>query len=325
MKYVQLGRSGLTVSAVGLGGNSWGAAGRRSWGAFDAQASRPFFKAAIEAGITLFDTADVYNNGDSETVMGQELLTMAPRDELVILTKMGLPMSARPNQGGLGRKHLMKGIDDALRRLKTDHVDLLLVHRLDPHTPLIEIMVTLDDMVRAGKVRYIGGSSMPAYKFAQMIALSERYNLARPIAMQNLYNLVQREEEREMLRLCAEEGVGAVPYSPLARGFLAGNRSRDGGGETERSRNDVHARGIFRGSDFDVVDAVVALARERQLQPVQVALAWLLHKPAVAAPIIGATSPAALAEAAAAADIVLSPEEVAGLEAPYVFGPSPTN
>ncbi|MCX7341879.1 MAG: aldo/keto reductase [Hyphomicrobiales bacterium] len=325
MKYVQLGRSGLIVSQICLGGNSWGAAGRREWGAFDAAGSRPFFRAALDASINFFDTADVYNHGVSESVMGSELIPMVPRDDLVISTKIGIPMSGKPNDGGLGRKHLMKSLDAALKRLKTDYVDLLQVHRLDAHTPLAETMRTLDDMVRAGKVRYIGGSTMPAYKFAQMIALADRYNLARPIAMQNLYNLVQREDEREMLRLCAEEGVGAIPYSPLARGFLAGNRSRDGGGETERAKTDKAARGLYRPTDFDVVDQVVALARRRGVRPTQIALAWLLHKPVVSAPIIGATKPEYIAEAAAATEIALSVDEIASLEAPYAFGPAPMN
>lgn len=325
MKYVQLGRSGLTVSAICLGGNSWGAAGRRDWGAFDAAASRTFFKAALDAGITFFDTADVYNHGESETVMGGGLMPMIPRDDIVISTKIGIPMSGKPNDGGLGRKHLMKSIDACLRRLKTDYVDLLQVHRLDAYTPLAETMQTLNDMLKAGKVRYIGGSTMPAYKFAQMIALADRHGFARPIAMQNLYNLVQREEEREMLQLCAEEGVGAIPYSPLARGFLAGNRSREGGGETERAKTDKAARGLFRPSDFDVIDQVVALARERAVRPTQIALAWLLHKPVVSAPIIGATKPEYLAEAAAATELALSVDEIARLEAPYVFGPAPMN
>jgi aryl-alcohol dehydrogenase-like predicted oxidoreductase len=325
MKYVQLGRSGLTVSAVCLGGNSWGAAGRRAWGAFDAEASRPFFRRALDLGITFFDTADVYNFGDSETIMGQELLPLVPRDDLVISTKIGIPMSARPNHGGVGRKHLISGLDDALKRLKTDYVDLLQVHRLDPHTPLPEMMRTLDDMVRAGKVRYIGGSTMPAYKFAQMIAIADHNGFARPVAMQNLYNLVQREEEREMLRLCAEEGVGAIPYSPLARGFLAGNRSRDGGGETERSKTDAGAKNLFRPTDFDIAERVVSLAAAKGAKPTQIALAWLLHKPAVTAPIIGATKVEQLDDAAGATAIALTPDEIAALEAPYEFRPAPLN
>ncbi|MEJ1160052.1 aldo/keto reductase [Prosthecomicrobium sp. N25] len=325
MKYVQLGRSGLTVSAICMGGNSWGAAGRRAWGALDAEGSRPFFRRALDLGITFFDTADVYNFGESETIMGQELLPLVPRDDLVISTKIGIPMSAKPNHGGVGRKHLMSGIDAALKRLKTDYVDLLQVHRLDPHTPLVEVMRTLDDIVRSGKVRYIGGSTMPAYKFAQMVMIADHHGFARPIAMQNLYNLVQREEEREMLRLCAEEGVGAIPYSPLARGFLAGNRSREGGGETERAKTDAGAKDLFRPCDFDVAERVVALAAAKGVKPTQIALAWLLHKPAVAAPIIGATKVEQLDDAAGATAISLGAEEIAALEAPYAFRPAPLN
>ncbi len=316
MKYVQLGRSGLTVSALCLGGNAWGAAGRRAWGAFDLEGSKPFFKTALDSGITFFDTADAYNAGESERIIGAALLSYVPRDEVVISTKIGLPMSTKPNDGGLGRKHLVKAIDAALQRLGTDHIDLLQVHRLDGVTPLEETMQTLTDAVRAGKVRYIGGSTMPAWKFAQMIMLSEWKGYARPIAMQNLYNLVQREEEREMIPLCLEAGVGLVPYSPLARGFLAGNRTRQGAA-TERARTDRIAEGLFRDSDFDVLDCVLALAAARAVKPLQIALAWLLHKPALAASIIGVTSPAQIVDAAAATDIVLSAEEIAALEAAY--------
>lgn len=320
MKHVQLGRSGLTVSAICLGGNSWGAAGRRAWGAFDLEGSRPFFRAALDAGINFFDTADVYNAGESERIMGEALLGYAKRDEVVISTKIGIPMSDRPNDGGLGRKHLMKSIDAALKRLGTDFIDLLQVHRLDAHTPLEETMRTLDDAVRAGKVLYIGGSTMPAYRFAQMIAIAEHRGYARPVAMQNLYNLVQREEEREMIPLCREAGVGLVPYSPLARGFLAGNRTREGAA-TERAKTDKGADGLFRESDFDVLDRVLAIAAAHGVKPMQVSLAWLLHKPPMAAPIIGVTSPAQITDAAAATAITLSAEEIASLEAPYAPRP----
>jgi aryl-alcohol dehydrogenase (NADP+) len=316
MKYVQLGRSGLTISAIGLGGNSWGAAGRRAWGAFDLEGSRPFFHAALDAGINFFDTADTYNAGESERIIGQALLTAVPRDDVVISTKIGIPLSQKPNNGGNGRKHLMAGIDAALSRLGTDYIDLLQVHRLDGVTPIEEMMQTLTDAVRAGKLRYIGGSTMPAWRFAQMVMLAEWKGYARPVAMQNLYNLVQREEEREMIPLCLEAGVGLVPYSPLARGFLAGNRTRQGAA-TERARTDRIAESLFRDSDFDVLDRVLAIADARGVKPMQVALAWLLAKPVMAAPIIGATSPAQITEAAAAADIALSAAEVASLEAPY--------
>ena len=316
MKYVPLGRSGLKVSAVCLGGNSWGAAGRRAWGAFDEAGSAPFFRAALDAGINFFDTADVYNLGESERIMGATLLGYAPRSELVISTKVGIPMTDKPNGGGTGRKHLTEALDASLRRLGTDYVDLLQIHRLDDVTPIEEVMETLNDMVRAGKVLYIGGSTMPAWRFAQMCAVAQYRGWARPVAMQNLYNLVQREEEREMIPLCLEQGVGLVPYSPLARGFLGGNRTREGAA-SERARVDKQAEGLFRDSDFAVLDEVTRLARERGVTPMQIALAWLLSKPVMAAPIFGVSDPAQIADAAAATGITLSPVDLAVLEGPY--------
>lgn len=317
MRYVQLGRTGLAVSPVCIGGNSWGAAGRRDWGAFDEAASRPFFRKALDVGINFFDTADTYNAGESERILGRVLLEYAPRDEVVICAKIGIPMGTGPNRGGNSRKYLMAALDASLSRLGTDHVDLLLIHRTDGITPIAEMMRALDDMVRAGKVRYVGGSTMPAYRFAQMIGVAEANGWARPVAMQNLYNLVQREEEREMNRLCAEAGVGLVPYSPLARGFLAANRRPEGGGETERAKTDRLAQGIYRPCDFAVADAVAALAAARGVKPTQIALAWLLHKPAMAAPVIGTTRLEHIEDAAAAVDIRLTAEEIAALEAPY--------
>ncbi|MBI1245327.1 MAG: aldo/keto reductase [Alphaproteobacteria bacterium] len=319
MKYVPLGRSGLMVSRVCLGGNSWGARGRRAWAGFDAGDSAPFFKRALDRGINFFDTADVYNFGASETIMGETLMGYAPRDELVISTKVGIKMSDKPNFAGLGAKHVLASIDQQLKRLKTDHIDVYQVHRLDPHTPVEEFMATLDGLVRAGKVRYIGGSTMPAYKFAQMIAASERFNYARPVAMQNLHNLIQREDEREMNALCQEAGVGLIPYSPLARGFLAGNRVRGGGGETERAKNDAGAKPeTYRDCDWQIVDALKAIAAARGVKPTQVAFLWLWSKPYMAAPIMGATKPEQIDEAAAAADMPpLTAAEIERLESPY--------
>jgi len=316
MRYVTLGRSGLKVSAVCLGGNSWGAAGRRAWGALGAEDSRPFFRRALDVGITFFDTADAYNQGESETIIGRELLGFARRDDLIISTKVGLKMGEGPNEIGLGRKHLFKSVDQQLARLRTDYIDVYQVHRLDGYTPLDEVMQTLTEIQRSGKVRYIGGSTMPAYQFAQMCLLAELKGYARPIAMQNLYNLVAREEEREMIPLCLEAGVGLIPYSPLARGFLAANRSPDGGGETERAKTDLHAKGI-RPSDFAVAAEVRRIAEARGVKPTQIALAWLWSKPVMAAPIIGATKLDHLSDAAAAVDLILSAEEIAALEAPY--------
>jgi aryl-alcohol dehydrogenase (NADP+) len=324
MKYGTLGRTGLKVSRICLGGNSWGAAGRRAWAPFGKEESRPFFRRALDLGINFFDTADAYNAGESETIIGECLLGYARRDDVVISTKVGLKMGDGPNEIGLGRKHLMASIDAQLKRLRTDHVDVYQVHRLDGVTPLAETMQALDDMVRAGKVRYVGGSSMPAWRFAQMIALAEAHGWARPVAMQNLYNLIQREEEREMIPLCLEAGVGLIPYSPLARGFLAANRARGGGGDTERAQKDALARNVdYRDGDWMIADTLTRIAAARGVKPVQVALAWLLAKPVMAAPIIGATKIEQLDDAAAATEVALTAEEVAALEKPYAPRPSP--
>jgi aryl-alcohol dehydrogenase (NADP+) len=325
MKYVPLGRSGLMVSRVCLGGNSWGAAGRRAWAAFGPEESAPFFKRALDRGINFFDTADAYNLGVSETIMGEKLIGLVPRDELVISTKVGLKMGPAPNAVGLGRKHLVASLDAQLKRLKTDHIDVYQVHRLDGVTPLEEVMATLDGFVRAGKVRYIGGSTMPAYKFAQMIAIADAKGYARPIAMQNLHNAIQREEEREMNALCLEQGVGLIPYSPLARGFLAGNRVKGGGGDTERSKNDAGAKPeTYRDCDWAIADAIKDIAAARGAKPTQVALLWLWSKPYMAAPIIGSTKLEQLDDAAEAADMpALTAEEVSRIETPYIWRPHP--
>ena len=235
-------------------------------------------------------------------------------------------MSPVANDQGTGRKHLMAAVDAQLKRLQTDYIDVYQVHRLDPHTPMEETMYSLDQLVRSGKVRYIGGSTMPAYKFAQMIAIADWKGYARPIAMQNLYNMVQREEEREMNRLCHEQGVGLIPYSPLARGFLAGNRSKDGGGSTERSKNDTVVKdGTYRDSDWEIVKRLKKIAKGKGVTPAQVALAWLLHKPYMGAPIIGATDLDQLTSAAKSTEITLTAEESKLLEQPYEFRVSPEN
>jgi aryl-alcohol dehydrogenase (NADP+) len=321
MKHVPLGRSGLMVSRVCLGGNSWGAKGRRDWGKFDADEATAYFRRALDVGITFFDTADTYNFGRSEEIMGATLLKMAPRDDIVLSTKVGIRMSDKPNDVGTGRKHLMSSLDAQLRRLGTDHVDIYQVHRLDRHTPIEETMYSLDQIVRSGKVRYIGGSTMPAYRFAQMLMIADTRGYARPVAMQNLYNLIQREEELEMNRLCAEQGVGLIPYSPLARGFLAGNRAREGGGETERSRNDAQVRsGMYRDCDWQVIERLKKIAAARGIKPTQVALLWLWSKSYMASPIIGATSLDQLDDAASATDFrPLTADEIRDLEEPYQY------
>ena len=324
MKYGPLGRSGLIVSRICLGGNSWGAKGRRGWGKFDEAEAPAYFRRALDVGINFFDTADAYNFGRSEEIMGATLLKMVRRDDVVISTKVGVRMSDGPNDVGTGRKHLMSAVDAQLKRLQTDYIDVYQVHRLDPHTPIEETMYSLDQIVRSGKVRYIGGSTMPAYKFAQMIMLADWKGYARPIAMQNLYNLIQREEEREMNQLCEEQGVGLIPYSPLARGFLAANRAKDGGGATERSKNDTVVKaGTYRDCDWDIVDRLRKVAAGKNVSPAQAALAWLLGKSYMGAPIIGATSLDQLTSAAQATEVTLSPEESASLEEPYQFRVSP--
>jgi aryl-alcohol dehydrogenase-like predicted oxidoreductase len=326
MKYGPLGRSGLIVSRICLGGNSWGAKGRRGWGKFDEAEAPAYFKRALDVGITFFDTADAYNAGRSEEIMGATLMKMTKREDIVLSTKVGIRMSDSQNDVGTGRKHLMAAVDAQLKRLQTDYIDVYQVHRLDPYTPIEETMYSLDQIVRSGKVRYIGGSTMPAYKFAQMVMIADWKGYARPIAMQNLYSLVQREEEREMNRLCHEQGVGLIPYSPLARGFLAGNRSRDGGGATERSKNDVQVRaGTYRDCDWEIVERLKKIAAGKGATPAQAALAWLLAKPYMGAPIIGATNLDQLTSAAKSTDIVLTAEECKLLEEPYQFRVSPEN
>jgi len=320
VKYGPLGRSGLIVSRICLGGNSWGAKGNRGWGKFDEVEAPAYFKRALDVGINFFDTADVYNAGRSEEIMGATLMKMVKREDVVISTKAGIRMSPSQNDQGTGRKHLMSAIDVQLRRLQTDYIDVYQIHRLDPVTPVEETMYSLDQLVRSGKVRYIGGSTMPAYKFAQMIMLADWKGYARPIAMQNLYNLIQREEEREMNRLCHEQGVGLIPYSPLARGFLAANRSRDGGGATERSKNDVNVQpGTYRDCDWEIAERLKKVAAGKNVSPAQAALAWMLSKPYMASPIIGATNLDQLTSAAEATEVAVSADEAKMLEEPYQF------
>ncbi|QQS11311.1 MAG: aldo/keto reductase [Rhodospirillales bacterium] len=321
MRYGPLGRSGLIVSRVCLGGNGWGAKDRRAWGKFDLDEARGFFRRALDLGFNFFDTADAYNAGRSEEILGETLVKMAPRDDLVISTKVGIRMSPGHNDFGGGRKHLMSAVDAQLKRLGTDYIDVYQIHRLDPHTPMEELMYSLDQLVRSGKVRYIGGSTMPAFRFAQMVAIADKRGWARPVAMQNLFNLVQREEEREMNTLCAEEGVGLIPYSPLARGFLAGNRARQGGGETERANNDALVKpGMYRDCDWEIVERLKGIAARRGCAPAQVAFLWLLGKSYMAAPIMGVTRPEQLDGAAQATELApLSAEENRSLEEPYLW------
>ena len=317
MEYVNLGKTGLKVSRICLGMMSYGTPEWRDWVLGEA-AARPFIKRAIELGINFFDTADMYSLGVSEEVTGKLLKEFASREEIVLATKVYFPIGKGPNGGGLSRKHIMEGIDNSLRRLGTDYVDLYQIHRWDNDTPIEETMEALHDVVKAGKALYIGASSMYAWQFAKAQYTADLHGWTRFSSMQNHMNAVYREEEREMLPLCRDQGVGVIPWSPLARGFLAGNRKRDTSDPTTRAKSDDFAKGMYyEPEDFDVVDAVVAIADEKGLSPAQIALAWLLHKPGVTAPIIGATKMYQLEEAAAAVDISLSDEEIEQIEAPY--------
>lgn len=317
MEYQNLGKAGIKVSRICLGAMSYGTPKWRKW-VLEEQDGRPFFKRALELGINFFDTADLYSDGVSEEITGRALRDFARRDEVVIATKVFYPVAPGPNQGGLSRVHIMRSIDRSLRRLGVDYVDLYQIHRYDPETPIEETLEALNDIVRAGKARYIGASSMYAWQFAKALYLADKHGWARFISMQNHYNLVYREEEREMNPLCLEEGIGIIPWSPLARGILAGARKPGYTGETVRSNSDAYARRIYdHDEDFRIVDRVVKLAQQRGVTPSQIALAWLLNKPGVTAPIIGATKMNHLEEAVAAAEIRLSEDEMKFLEEEY--------
>jgi 1-deoxyxylulose-5-phosphate synthase len=318
MDYVRLGSSGLRVSRICLGMMSYGDPSSRAW-MLGEDAAESLVRQAVEAGVTFFDTADMYSNGASEEITGRVLGKLfGNRGDYVLATKVYYPMGTGPNDGGLSRKHVLAAIDASLTRLGVDHVDLYQIHRWDPATPIEETMQALDEVVRAGKARYLGASSMYAWQFAKAQSTAMLAGSTRFVSMQNHYNLVYREEEREMIPLCVDQGVGIIPWSPLARGLLAGARSRDGRGQTTRSRSDSLADEMYgTADDFAVVDAVHAVATERGLSPAQVSLAWLLHKPAVVAPIVGATKPRHVADAVAAVDIGLTAQEIARLEAAY--------
>ena len=321
MRYVPLGKSGLKVSELCLGCMSYGDAARGGHGwVLDEETSRPLFRQAIEAGINFFDTANVYSNGSSEEFTGRALKEYGRRDELVVATKVAGAMGKGPNQSGLSRKAIMQEIDNSLRRLGMDYIDLYQIHRLDLATPMEEILESLHDIVKSGKVRYIGASSMYAWQFAKMLQLADRHGWTRFVSMQNHMNLLYREEEREMLPLCIEEGIGVIPWSPLARGRL----TRPWDEATERSQSDQFGSMLYARTaepDQKVVDAVSEIATERALPRAQVALAWLLTKTGVTAPIVGATKAAQLDDAIAALEVRLTADEIARLEAPYVPHP----
>jgi 1-deoxyxylulose-5-phosphate synthase len=318
MEQVRLGTTGLHVSRVCLGMMSYYAgAASRPW-MLDEAAAEPIVRRAVEGGITFFDTADMYSQGGSEVVTGRLLPKLLSRDELVIATKVYFPMTPGPNGRGLSRKHILSAIDASLARLGLDHVDLYQIHRWDRHSPIEETMEALDDVVRAGKARYLGASSMYAWQFAKAQRVAERHGWTPFVSMQNHYNLVYREEEREMIPQCIDQGVGVLPWSPLARGFLAGTRTREGERVTTRAETDAFADRLYgRPEDFDVAERVTEVAGERDVPPAQVALAWLLHKSGVTAPIVGATKFAHLEDALAAAELALGPDEIARLEEPY--------
>ena len=321
MRYTNLGRTGLSVSRVCLGMMSFGNDSERPW-VLDEDAAEPIVKAAVDAGITFFDTADTYSAGASEVATGRLVGKMLSRDELVIATKVFMPMTPGDNGKGLSRKHVMSAIDASLRRLDMDYVDLYQIHRWDDRTPIEETMEALHDVVQAGKARYLGASSMHAWQFAKAQHVAERHGWTKFVSMQNHYNLVYREEEREMIPQCIDQGVGVIPWSPLARGVLAGNRSRDGERRTTRSETDAFTDFLYnQPTDFDVVDRVAEVAAERGVPSAQVALAWLLHKPGVTAPIVGATKLSHLTDAVAAEPLDLSDDEIKRLEDPYVPHP----
>ena len=315
MDYVNLGRTGLRVSRVCLGMMSYGKHESREW-ALEQDEAEPIVRRAVEGGITFFDTADVYNGGQSEVITGRLLRKLfGMREEYVVATKVHGQTMPGENGRGLSRKHIMASIDASLRRLELDYVDLYQIHRWDPRTPISETMDALHDVVKAGKARYLGASSMFAWQFAKAQSIA----VTPFVSMQNHYNLVYREEEREMIPQCLDQGVGVIPWSPLARGLLAGNRTREGERLTTRANTDRFGDALYRPEiDFDVVDRLTQVAQARGAPSAQVALAWLLHKPGVTAPIVGATKLGHLEDALAAERLELSEEEIAALEEPYV-------
>jgi aryl-alcohol dehydrogenase (NADP+) len=321
MQYVNLGKTGLKVSQLCLGTMTYGTPTWRPW-VLTEERSRPFIERALEHGINFFDTADMYSLGASEEVVGRALRDMTRRDQVVIATKAFFPVGQGPNDRGLSRKHLFDAIDASLRRLGVDYVDLYQIHRLDKDTRIEETLEALHDIVKSGKARYIGASSMAAWEFARALYLADLHGWTRFVSMQNHYNLVYREEEREMLPLCRAEGIGVIPWSPLARGFLAGTHRKEGWGDSVRAKTDDYGQKLYYGdSDFSIVDRVVDLARRRGVMPIQIALAWVVSRPGVTAPIIGASRLEQLDEIVAALAIRLSDDEARDLEELYTPHP----
>jgi aryl-alcohol dehydrogenase (NADP+) len=318
MKYVNLGNTGVMVSRLSLGMMTYGSKQWRAW-VLEEEQSRPFIRRALDAGINFFDTADMYSRGVSEEILGRALKEFgAPRDRVVIATKVCQQMGDDPNLRGLSRKHIFHSIDDSLRRLRTDYVDLYQIHRFDVTTPIEETLIALDQLVKSGKVLYLGASSMPAWRFAKMLYTADKLGLTRFVTMQNHYNLIYREEEREMIPLCRAEKIGLIPYSPLARGFVAGNRRKEGFGDTARAQtDDLSHRFYYQPSDFAVVERVTEVARRRGVSNAQIALAWVLAQPGVTAPIIGASKLPQLEEALGAVELTLTEEELKALSEVY--------
>ncbi|GEM46946.1 aldo/keto reductase [Deinococcus cellulosilyticus] len=316
MQYLRLGKSGLNVSRICLGTMTYGDPGWRDW-VLPEEQSRPFIQKALEAGINFFDTADMYSLGRSEEVVGRALKDFARREDVVIATKVYWPMGEGVNNRGLSRKHIMDAVHASLKRLGTDHIDLYQIHRYDANTPLEETLEALHDLVKLGMVRYIGASSMFAYQFARSLYLADLKSWTRFVSMQNHYNLVYREEEREMIPLCIEEGVGVIPWSPLARGFLTGNR-KGGEAQTTRAKSDGFSHSLYGSeTDHQIADRVAEVAGQHGVSSSQVAIAWMLSKPGITAPIIGASKLPHLEQAIAALDVKLSEEDVRHLEEPY--------
>jgi len=317
MEYTRLGGTGLQVSRICLGMMSYGDPALRPW-ALEEEAAEPFVRRAADAGITFFDTADVYSTGVSEEILGRAIRYFAKRDDIIIATKLFNAMGDGPNDKGLSRKHVIQACDASLRRLGTDYIDLYQTHRWDYETPIEETMDALDSLVKAGKVRYLGASSMFAWQFMKSLAVSDQRGLNRFVSMQPQYNLVYREEEREMLPLCADQGIAVIPWSPLARGYV----TRRPGTTTLRSETDPFGKSLYTmDNDAAIANRVCDLAEARGIPAAQIALAWLLSKPVVTAPIIGASKPHHLDDALAALDVKLSPEEIASLEELYVAHP----
>ena len=318
MNYLNLGKSGLKVSRLCLGTMTYGTPAWRPW-ILDEAASRPFIKRAWEAGINFFDSADMYSKGMSEEVLGRAVKDVAKRHEVVIATKVFFPLTDDPNARGLSRKHIFDAIDGSLRRLGMDYVDLYQIHRYDTVTPVEETLEALHDVVKAGKARYLGASSMYAWQFAEMLALQRQNGWSPFISMQNHYNLVYREEEREMIPLCRSRGIGLIPWSPLARGFLAGNRQRGRKDATPREQNDDFGHNLYYSdADYDIADRVVEVAKRKNALPIQVALAWILRQPGVTAPIVGASKLEQLEQLIAGLDVQLTDDEATHLEERYL-------